>query len=588
MEVEGIFYFGDTNKNVDERSYVVCSKNTYYLEDLSKSNNALNGDTVTYNNDTNSVTKILKRCHTPISGYLRVSSITVYGVNKRNVPQKMFICNKPNYPNFIVATKRPLQSSDIYVQVIPHDWNSGNKYPIAYLDREIGSVAEYEVEIDYLKVKRCVKWSKWKIKYKDIDITPNRTDLTELTTFSVDPIGCKDIDDALHFRRLSKDLIEVGVHIADVSSYFTPDSEIEQRIIRRCQSVYLENEQINMLPDELATDKCSLIEGVPRRAFSVIFKIDISTKKPTVVKTEFMKSIIINKKAMSYEEAEQLLGGTQDTELISDVNAIYKLGNLLHHYSVNKSQLYDTHKMIEVFMLTTNVAVAQHLYNKVSDKALLRVCNSVKLEDLKEDKNVEINSAVNLSNILKLEAAEYTSGSDAGHHPLGEKFYTHFTSPIRRYFDIAVHRQLYSTLYKEEYTGLNKDYLSYLNSKCKSIKKAERESYILEIIYKIYYEHNSVLDTYGYVATISDNKVNLYVPIFKIGLESIVFSNEIKDQVDYFSDDNSLIFEKKEIKLFDKVDIQIVVTVKEPVFKKKIMVQITQPNFSLLHMEKID
>lgn len=126
-------------------------------------------------------------------------------------------------------------------------------------------------------------------------------DLRGLVVCSVDPIGCKDIDDALHCKILPNGNYEVGVHIADVTHFVKPNSEIDREAARRCTTVYMVEKRTDMLPGLLTTDLCSLRGGVERLVFSVIWEIDSKTFKP--VSSHFSKSVIKSAAALDYYTA---------------------------------------------------------------------------------------------------------------------------------------------------------------------------------------------------------------------------------------------------------------------------------------------
>lgn len=126
----------------------------------------------------------------------------------------------------------------------------------------------------------------------------------------MDPIGCKDIDDALHCRILENGNYEVGVHIADVSHFVRAGSEIDREAARRCTTVYLVEKRTDMLPGLLTENLCSIRGGVERLVFSVIWEIDSQTLKP--VKTEYKKCIIKSRAALDYYTAQNMIDNTND------------------------------------------------------------------------------------------------------------------------------------------------------------------------------------------------------------------------------------------------------------------------------------
>lgn len=523
-----------------------------------------------------------------IVGTMALSSNVILGFNKRKIPRKIFTPLQGNLP-FSVASKKPLQNSDYYAIVRPDQWKKSEKYPFGNIETLIGPVGDYQAELDCLKIKHNIKWKKWKnIDLKDYsdDLTPNRVDLTDLNTISIDPEGCKDIDDCLHIKKLDNGLTEIGVHIADVSSYIPENSEIDKEIRKRGQSVYLRCEQMNMLPEEMATNLFSLLENKKRRVFSVIFTI----KDLKVQEVRFCKSFIINKKAMSYKEASSLK--SKDVKELFDIAYIF--------YSRSKRTLievYDIHKTIEVYMVMANSAVAEYLYKNVPDQTILRVHKNSDIEcsylptRLKElDNSEELNETVKLINVMKQEKASYEIMPENTYHEgLGEKFYTHFTSPIRRYIDIIIHRQLNALLQKEKIHEENdKEHASALcidlNKYQHNIKNAERESGIFNIIYDLYKE-GSIMKTHGFIISIYNCILGVYIPEFKTVLSCKPFHNKIKDLINYESDDKKLtIFDKIKnnyikFELLDKVDIQVVISMKTPNLKNKILIKILNEKY---------
>jgi exosome complex exonuclease DIS3/RRP44 len=137
-----------------------------------------------------------------------------------------------------------------------------------------------------------------------------RIDLRHLDVCSVDPIGCKDIDDALHCIVLPNGNWEVGVHIADVSHFVKAGTEIDREAARRCTTVYMVDRRTDMLPGLLTETLCSLISDVDRMAFSVIWEIDRNTF--TAIKTKFAKTVINSKASLNYYKAQEMIDDKND------------------------------------------------------------------------------------------------------------------------------------------------------------------------------------------------------------------------------------------------------------------------------------
>ncbi|KAI9882045.1 MAG: DNA-directed RNA polymerase II subunit L [Watsoniomyces obsoletus] len=334
-----------------------------------------------------------------------------------------------------------------------------------------------------------------------------RRDLRELLVCSIDPPGCQDIDDALHARVLANGNIEVGVHIADVSHFVKPDTAMDREASARGTTVYLVDKRIDMLPMLLGTDLCSLKPYVERYAFSTIWELNPETAG--VVKVEFTKSVIRSREAFSYEQAQKRIDDTKkQDELTTGMRLLMGLSKKLRQkrmdagalnlaspevriqtesetsdpVDVETKKMLDTNSLVEEFMLLANISVAEKIQKAYPLTALLRrhpTPPSSSFDELSQQLKVrrgfvlDVTSSKALAESLDLcidvdepffntlirilatrcmTSAEYfAAGSHREpnafrHYGLASEIYTHFTSPIRRYADLVVHRQLHSAL----------------------------------------------------------------------------------------------------------------------------------------------
>lgn len=326
---------------------------------------------------------------------------------------------------------------------------------------------------------------------------PKRRDMRDSTTFTIDPKDAKDFDDAISLKELGNGNYEVGVHIADVSYYVRENDTIDKEAQSRGTSIYLVDRVIPMLPEVLSNDLCSLRPKEDRLAFSVVFEIDSEAK---IHNEWFGQTIIHSDKRFSYEEAQEILDagtGTLHKELstLMDITRIlrrkrHKEGAIAFDQPEVKFELdkdgkpvrvyakvrTETMLMIEDLMLLANKRVAEYVYKHTKAKGLdaafiYRVHdlpNPEKIEDLeiflhalgyefKAHKGIvkakDINALlkqiegkpeenlIKTATIRSMAKALYTT-KNIGHFGLAFKYYTHFTSPIRRYPDLMAHRML--------------------------------------------------------------------------------------------------------------------------------------------------
>lgn len=326
---------------------------------------------------------------------------------------------------------------------------------------------------------------------------PKRRDMRGTPTCTIDPVDAKDFDDALSCQTLPNGNIEVGIHIADVSHYVRDGEPLDDEARERGTSVYLVDRVIPMLPEVLSNDLCSLRPNEDRLAFSAVFEL---TPDAHIVNAWYGQTIIHSDKRFSYEEAQQVFD-TQDGPLLSELNTLMTLGRKLRQKRYAQGAIafdqpevkfeldergapirafiktrVETMLMIEDFMLLANREVATYIYDLAKSKGkelafVYRIHdapNPDKLEELgiflraigyefEVNKGIVKATAINKllkeiegkpeANLIKTAtirsmAKAVYSTKNIGHFGLAFKFYTHFTSPIRRYPDLMAHRML--------------------------------------------------------------------------------------------------------------------------------------------------
>lgn len=427
-----------------------------------------------------------------------------------------------------------------------------------------------------------------------------RRDLRDILVCSIDPPGCQDIDDALHARPLPNGNFEVGVHIADVSHFVKPNNAMDLEASARGTTVYLVDKRIDMLPHLLGTDLCSLKPYVERYAFSVLWEM---TPNAEVVSAEFTKSVIRSREAFSYEQAQKRIDDpSQNDELTQSMRTLLRLSKILRQKrmdagalnlaspevrietdsdevgdpltDVKTKAMLATNSLVEEFMLHANITVAAKIYDSFSQTALLRrhatpppqnfeelinqlskkrnleldVSSSRALADsldrCVDPENPFFNTLVRILATRCMTSAEYFCAgahaeSEFRHYGLASPIYTHFTSPIRRYADLLVHRQLAAAIGYEGEDGraqvegvMTRNRLEDI---CRNINYRHRNAQFAGRASIEYYVGQALkargekmaadgvdagIEEEGYVMRVFENGVVVFVPRF--GIEGVV------------------------------------------------------------------
>ncbi len=302
-----------------------------------------------------------------------------------------------------------------------------------------------------------------------------RRDMRSVFTFTIDPKDAKDFDDALSFETLDDGTYQVGVHIADVTFYVRPDTDIDKTAYQKATSIYYVDHVLPMLPEELCNDLCSLRPNEDKLTMSVIFTMDQNAR---VLKHKICRTVIRSNFRLAYEEAQAILDHlATDTlplrypcELETALKKINDLAKILRRERMNNGALdieqeelqfeldenkhpvkiifhkpTDANHLIEEFMLLANRTIATEM-GKRGHEFVYRVHDKPDQEKLeqvgtfqKRFKDTIPASVIEMLTIRAMAKAVYDT-HNIGHYGLAFDYYTHFTSPIRRYPDVMVHR----------------------------------------------------------------------------------------------------------------------------------------------------
>lgn len=443
-----------------------------------------------------------------------------------------------------------------------------------------------------------------------------RASYLDRTTFTIDPEDAKDFDDALSVKKINDDLYEIGVHIADPTHYITPNGAIDKEAQERSTSVYMVDRTIPMLPEVLSNDLCSLNPNEEKLSFSAVFEIDLNGN---VQKKWFGKTIIKSDYRFSYKSSQEVLDKNEGP-YFKELKVLQKIAKKLDQKNIangaisfghkevkfkldeNKNPLevypkehLETMKIIEDYMLLANKEVANFI-TKQSKKAgkekefIYRIHDTPNMEKLSilSDylKTIGINlnlksgevSQADINQILKkaegtpeedlikdsilraMSKAVYST-KNIGHFGLAFENYTHFTSPIRRYPDMIVHRLLFKYLNGIEVSKKEIEKIRELapHTSEQEVAASEAERASIKFKYAQYMAQRIGQEMEGKITGVT--KWGIYVQDTKTLAEGLVRISSLKDDFYELDEKNYRIVgqkNKKEYKLSDKVKIKII------------------------------
>lgn len=465
---------------------------------------ALNGDTVIIylfaakksRGPEGEVIEIIERARDTFVGVVEVSSRFAFlSPDNRQMPYDIFIP--------LEKLKGVKDGQKAIAKIV--EWPKQAKNPFGEIIEVLGDQGDNETEMHAIlaefglpyrfseEAKQAAETISDKIKETD---RTGRKDCRNIPTFTIDPEDAKDYDDALSLQKMQNGNWEVGVHIADVTHYIRTGSLLDKEALERATSVYLVDRTVPMLPERLSNNICSLRPGEDKLCFSVVFELN---DKAEIINEWFGKTIINSDRRFSYQEAQKVIDtGTGD--LKDEILTLHELAQKLRDDRFKKGAIsfereevkfeidkegrpqriyfreYDTaNELIEEFMLLANKSVATligdiknkqerrtfvyrihdkpnleklerfasfisrfgHEINLTSGRKIAETLNQV-LYDVKGSREQDLVENLALRAMAK---AEYST-NNIGHYGLGFKYYTHFTSPIRRYPDMLVHRLL--------------------------------------------------------------------------------------------------------------------------------------------------
>jgi len=530
------FFYGKVQTTSKGFGFLICENletDIYIARD--NLNSALNGDEVIvkkYNQSSGEkpegkVVSIVKRTNTKVVGVFQKKKDFGFVIaDESKMAMDIYIPKK--------KMNGAIDGQKVVVKI--EKWPEGNRSPEGRIMEILGFPTDPHVDVMSVAIamdipmefsKAAISEAKkipQKVSEKEME---DRLDLRDLITFTIDGADSKDFDDAISLEELSNGNFRLGVHIADVAEYVREDSEIDIEAYKRGNSVYLLNKVIPMLPFELSNGICSLNEGVDRLTLSVIAELD---KNANLIKYEIAETVINSNKRLVYDDVSDFLEDGRVDESIKGLEEIltnmYELSKKLQKkrekegsidfdipevvievddkgwpVDIHKKDRRVANKLIEDFMLLANVCVAKEYYFK-EIPFLYRIHERPKDEKISElnsyiralgymvnyDEKVEPKDVqkvlekakgtpeemfISTLTLRSMQKAKYSAQNDI-HFGLSFTHYSHFTSPIRRYSDLTIHRIIKRHLNGKLSGGLIKKLRSELPDIAEQVSNTEK------------------------------------------------------------------------------------------------------------------
>ena len=595
---------------------------------------------------------IIKRNWRPYCGTL-LPRYSMKGIKHTFIPAERRI------PRVYVETRQADNLVGKRIVVSIDGWPRSSKSPQGHFVRELGEIGDKATENEVLLLEHDVPHQSFSVAVlADLPQMPwsisederkNRCDLRYLDICSVDPPGCTDIDDALHCRELESGNLEVGVHIADVSHFIRPGTSLDKEAANRGTTVYLADQRIDMVPELLSSNLCSLREGEERLAFSCLWEM---TQSAEIISTRFVKSVIRSRAALTYAEAQLRISEPNRNDSVTvSLRRLNQLAKILKVARIEKGaltlaspevrfevdsethdpidlqtkELKETNSLVEEFMLLANISVASHIHENFPHCALLRRHPSPPLSNYNilikacagKGVSIAVDTAKALATSLDqatlpeqpyfntmlrimatrcmMQAVYFCSGTlppeEFHHYGLAMPIYTHFTSPIRRYSDLVVHRLLAVAITADQtYADLldkhkAQQLCNHLNHRHKMAQYAARASIRLHT--QLFFRDKAPIEE-GFVLFVHHNALQVLIP--KFGLEGMLFfdrhSKDSKPKLSIIPNDEetSLEVEGVVFHLFDRLKVSIRVE-KSSIQHSKLKLHLISPNIPGLYPE---
>ena len=543
------------------------------------------------------------------------------------------------FPRVIVEKR--VKNTDTRIVVKIDGWDASSKLPRGHFVAELGKRGDKATETTCILRELGVAAGPFSAKAMGCLPSPDfnveadalhskREDLRASVICSIDPPGCRDIDDALSCS-YDEGVYKVGVHIADVTRFVESDSALDNEAKSRGTSTYLVDRRLDMLPVLLTADLCSLRANVDRLAFSAFIDVD---EEGTILKTRYARTVIRSRAALTYEQAQRMIDSSDSSDVGTSVRRLCTLARVLRQKRIDNGALalaspevkfkldredqptdvssytlYEANKVVEEFMLLANVCVASTLAERFPALALLRRHPAPPLErfsdflehasrkgfsiDASTSKNLadsldaaidpsdpELNTLLRIAATRCMAPAAYfccrdEQGEQRRHYGLAAPLYTHFTSPIRRYADVVVHRLLAAAINdkplppsyasRDASTQLGR-LATDLNRLATNAQRASRRSVALHTL--LFFAKKPLDRCEGRVLAVRDGRLDVLLPQF--GVEASI-------KVDGVVKDGGLAWDDVVVRVFDRVVVRVTVAKRDADADDAVVLGLVEP-----------